>query len=224
MTHQELDAEFSERLTREETPRGSILEEVRARLKLEPETVADAPRDPSAPEVLRQKMLERLPALATDGVAPVPNQKFWDYYNDGGKERLHEAGIGIFKDKDTGTWMIRLHPETAGETRQKKIDAFMKTFRWHCDCGKPYKIQAVECSNGVMQYRLRCSDWFEIVDKTDRFGSTWKSHKCYLPKKSPPIPHAVVDHFRYGFDISVIKTEKNPAFWRLGYIPQEELK
>ena len=186
MTHEQLDAEFDERLAREGLP-------------------DDTPSETPAMQ-LREKILARLPELKKNGICPVPNSRFWDYYNAGGKERLREAGIRLKKDPETGIWKIRLHPETAEDQKQKKIDAFLRTFNETCECGKQIVLQATETKNGVMQYRLRCEGWFLTHRWVDSWGHQCFRRECYLPKYPPALPHVVVDYL--GDSIRVIGTEK----------------
>ena len=185
MTHEQLDAEFDERLAREGLP-------------------DDTPSETPAMQ-LREKILDRLPDLKKDGICPVPNKRFWDYYNAGGKERLHEAGISLKKDPEDGIWKIRLHPETAEDRKQKKIDAFLLTFNETCECGKEIVLQATQAKNGVMQYRLRCEGWFLFHRWVDDSGHPCRRRECYLPGYSNALPHDVVEYLR-DF-IRVIDTE-----------------
>ena len=119
-------------------------------------------------QVLRDKMLERLPTLALEGVCPVPNSRFWDYYNLGGKESLRAAGI-VLKKTDA-CWVLFLQPELPSVTRQRELETFFADFSEFCECGTEIVLERKVCRNGVKQYRLRCADWYEKREVIRGYG------------------------------------------------------
>ena len=155
---------------------------------------------------LREKMIERLPELSGSGIAQIPNSKFWDYYNAGGKELLYDAGIVVIKDDDE-KWHIKLKPETDEERRQKIVDDFLEHYHTLCDCGYDRVLEALECKNGTMQYRIRCEGWFKY-EKQRGYYNTYTKRICNKWSGSDPLKHEIVEYL-LETDIEVVNRKPN---------------
>ena len=147
--------------------------------------------------LFRKKILDRLPELAS-GECPVPNSKFWDFYNDGGKEKLRESGIYVSRKDDD--WVIRLADEIPAVVNQRKVDSFLETFEPNCvECGGGVFIEKKVCSNDTIQYRLRCQGFVETTVVSSGYGryeGFYSKRNCYNysgGRLGSPLPHVVVE-------------------------------
>lgn len=202
MTHQDLDTDFAERLDRDRDPN-----------ELPNEMPNEMPSKNDEALRLRQKMLKRLPELESAGFCDVPNQRFWDYYNSGGKERLHAAGIIL--RKQNSDYFLTLLDELPAVTRQRELDALLTKFPLKCpSCGKGVLLEKKVCSNAAVQFRVRCQGWHE--DKS--YWKGWGMYRrkvfkrgCYsYPRSSDQKPHFFAEHLmRLGVPVREVDEKGN---------------
>ena len=149
---------------------------------------------------LRQKILERLPELATHGICPIPNQRFWDFYRER-KSELQLACIGVRKDK-AGNWCIVKYPHIDKHAEiQRKIDELRSKhseFEYCQECGSQiFTIRKYVQSNHVDNFAYWCD-----VCQT-KLGSV--------------LPHPLVEHLVETQGFRIVDTQ-HP------YLPNVETK
>lgn len=146
------------------------------------------------PIEFREKILNKYPRLK-EGECPIPNARFWDFYNAGGKEQLYEAGIVVIKKNDT--WQLRLHPEIPSVVKNREINEFLEEFDWYCpSCGGPVVLEENISKRGVSQYRLRCLGWFEDERKVRGYGKyrqEYMGRVCYHWSGSITLSHLIAN-------------------------------
>lgn len=143
---------------------------------------------------LRLQVLAKYPALA-NGDIPVPSEKFWDFYNDGGKDALIEAGIFVRKS-EAGDWSLSLGVMPY-DARVSAIEEFLDVFSITCpQCGSGIVLERKVCKNGMFQYRQRCENWFEPKHSPQ---------SCRAFSGSDSLKHVIVDYLDSEFGLRVVE-------------------
>ena len=109
-------------------------------------------------QTFRDKILSRLPELATQAECPVPNRRFWDFYREQ-KSLFHDACLGVRKGED-GVWRIVAYPFEYPEVRrERQIKEMLSRHPLYCcDCGEPLAmIERSIMRDGREQFRYWCS-------------------------------------------------------------------
>ena len=124
-------------------------------------------------KAFRERIFQRLPALANEGRCRVPNQRFWDFYHDE-KEMFCKACIGVRKVDDD--WLIIAYDfvdhDLKSDQEQNEMLARHQSECFECD--HPCALERTRMKNGYPRYYFYCQN-------------------CQR-RKSSALPHKLVDH------------------------------